>query len=236
MCIGSYVSNELIDGEGYVIYEHCIGTDLIDAFNSYRDRLYPVRASSLNKQYAEKGGITVLPDVAVWWSQMLFDWPEVQEIAKIVTPLVQQFNDKMVLYATDAVTINPRLSWINPHVDTPHRFEQWNEDERLLGVQCIVALEDMTSEYGTTGLIPGSQNQNWDIKKCYAGTYTRYFMDKYVQNDLPKGSVLIYNARVLHSSMPNYLPKPRPALLLNYLDGDIVEDVKKVDNIWSSNF
>ena len=35
--------------------------------------------------------------------------------------------------------------------------------------------------------------------------------------------------------MPNYSPKARPMLLLNYLNSDIVEDVKKIDNIWKSN-
>jgi hypothetical protein len=36
-------------------------------------------------------------------------------------------------------------------------------------------------------------------------------------------------------NIPDYLPESRPVSLLNYLNGDIVEEVKKLDNIWSSN-
>ena len=45
----------------------------------------------------------------------------------------------------------------------------------------------------------------------------------------------MYNCRLLHSSMPNSLDKPRPVLLFNYLSGAILEEVKAIDNIWSSN-
>jgi ectoine hydroxylase-related dioxygenase (phytanoyl-CoA dioxygenase family) len=98
-----------------------------------------------------------------------------------------------------------------------------------------VSLQDTTPEMGATGFVPNSHEPDWDIDLCYNGAYNKYFWDFHEQRYMPKGSVLMYNCRLLHSSMPNYFPEPRPMLLLNYLNGDIMEDVKKIDNIWSSN-
>ena len=226
---------DLTDGEGYLFLERAIPEDLIDSINSKLDTLRMVRASSSGKQYAEKDKIKDLPDVSVWWSQMIMDWPEVKLINDLLITRIDKELDNAVLYASDIVTINGDSKWVNPHVDTPHRFKQWNDDTRLLGVQCIVSLQDTTPEMGSTGFVPNSHEPDWDINMCYNGAYNKYFYDFCEQRDMPKGSVLMYNCRLLHSSMPNYLPEPRPMLLLNYLNGDIVENVKKVDNIWSSN-
>jgi ectoine hydroxylase-related dioxygenase (phytanoyl-CoA dioxygenase family) len=228
-------SNILIDGLGYVTVRELIPEHLIDSINLKLDTLYPIRASSSNKQYAEGKNISKLPDISVWWSQLTMDWPEVIEINNIIQPLVADFLDNIEWYASDIVTIAPESTWINPHVDTPHRFSKYNYDQRLLGVQCIVALQDTDHKTGSTGIVACSQTHDWDINKCYNGTYDSYFKVHCMQPIMPKGSLLMYNCRLLHSSMPNYSPKARPALLLNYLNGAIMEDVKKIDNIWKSN-
>lgn len=226
---------ELTEGEGYLFFENLIPHDLIDSINNKLDTLRMVRASSAGKTYAEREKIKDLPDVSVWWSQMVMDWPEVKLINDFLITRINKELDNAVFYASDIVTINGDSKWVNPHVDTPHRFKQWNTDTRLLGVQCIVSLQDTSPEMGSTGFVPNSHEPDWDIDLCYNGAYNKYFYDFCEQRDMPKGSVLMYNCRLLHSSMPNYLPESRPMLLLNYLNGDIVEDVKKVDNIWSSN-
>ncbi len=226
---------DLTEGEGYIFLENIIPNDLIDSITSKLDILYPVRASSSGKTYAEKDKIKDLPDISVWWSQMIMDWPEIQLINDLLITRIEQELDNAILYASDVVTINGDSKWVNPHVDTPHRFKEWNMDDRLLGVQCIVSLQDTSPEDGTTGFVPNSHIPDWDIDLCYNGAYNKYFYDFCEQKYMPKGSALIYNCRLLHSSMPNYSPNPRPMLLLNYLNGDIVENVKKVDNIWSSN-
>jgi ectoine hydroxylase-related dioxygenase (phytanoyl-CoA dioxygenase family) len=225
----------LTSGEGYLFLENAIPDDLIDAINDRLHTLYPVRAINSGKAYAEKEGIQRLPDISIWWSQLVMDWPEVNAINDLLLTIVNRQLDNAVWYTSDIVTTNGDSKLVNPHVDTPHRFNQWNLDPRLLGVQCIVSLQDTTPEMGSTGFVPNSHGSDWDIEMCYNGSYNKYFWDFYEQLHMPKGSVLMYNSRILHSSMPNYLPETRPMLLLNYLNGDIVEDVKKIDNIWSSN-
>ena len=98
-----------------------------------------------------------------------------------------------------------------------------------------MSLFDLDKSTGVTGIVPRSQKQDFNINLCYQGFYNTWFLKNCIQPNLPKGSVLFYNCRVLHSSMPNDQTRPRPALLLNYLDGSIIKDIKNMDNIWESN-
>lgn len=226
---------ELIEGDGYIVLEKIIPNYLIDNINNKLDTLCPVRASSSNKKYAENEQIKYLPDIAVWWSQLVMDWPEVIEINNILLPMTKEQLPNIVWYASDIVTIEPNSKWINPHIDSPHRFKKYNYDKRLLGIQAIVALSDIDKDTASTGIVPKSQLTDFNINLCYQGFYNNFFNKNCIQPNLLKGSVLLYNCRVLHSSMPNPQSTSRPALLFNYLDNDIIDDMKSMDNIWESN-
>jgi len=229
------IKPELTEGQGYIILEKIVPEPLIDSLVAKLSTLHPVRASSASKKYAERDDIKNLPDISVWWSQMVMDWPEVKEINDLLINKVSDYLSDPVWYASDIVTINPQSKWINPHVDTPHRFKKYNYDKRLLGVQAICSLFDLDKTNGVTGVVPKSQLTDFNINLCYQGFYNSWFQKNCVQNSLPKGSVLFYNCRVLHSSMPNPQDVPRQALLFNYLTGSIIDDVKSLDNIWKSN-
>lgn len=229
------IDDTLKNKEGYVVFEKLIPESVIDSFWGYMDKLHPVRASSSKKVYAEKEDIHNLEDISVWWSQTVETFQPVQQIRSTIDGIVNNYFNNLTFYASDTVTINPYSKWISPHVDTPHRFTLWNFDRRFLGIQCIVALQDMTASSGSTGLVPYSQKRDFEINKCYTGGYDRWFLENCKQPRLERGSVLMYNCRVLHSSMPNPQKMPRPALLLNYLDRSIVDAVSKIDNIWKSN-
>jgi len=229
------IKAKLESGEGYVILPGFVPSLLIADYKAILKDLYPVRASSSKKVYAERDNIKNLEDVSVWWSQTVHDYKPFQAIKKLVDPVIQNNFSGITFYASDTVTINPGSQWISPHVDTPHRFEKWNLDKRLLGIQCIITLEDVNKNNAATGLVPFSQKRDFEISKCYKGTFDRWFMENVKQHDMPKGTLLVYNCRVLHSSMPNNSDKPRSALLLNYLHKSILSEVKEVDNVWSSN-
>jgi len=225
----------IINQEGFKILPGFIPSKYIVDFKLRLKDLYPVRASSSQKIYAEGENIKNLPDISVWWSQTVIDFPEIQTIAKLVTPIVKDVSQNLELYSSDVVCINPGSNWISAHVDTPHRFSKWNFDKRLLGIQCIITLDDTTIDEGVTGLVPFSQKRDFDINKCYAGEYDRWFLENCKQNYMSRGSLLFYNCRVLHSSMPNKSEKVRSVLLINYLDKTLINEVSKIDNIWSSN-
>jgi len=225
----------LTEGEGYKVLPSFIPRKLIDDFKNRLVDLYPVRASSSTKQYAERDAIKDLPDISVWWSQLVHDMPESQAILKLVNPLIQAHFGNMEMYANDTVFISADSTWMNPHIDTPHRFKKYNYDKRLLGIQCIISLDHIDKNSASTGVVPYSQKRDFDIGKCYSGDYDRWFKDNCIQPDMPVGSILFYNSRLLHSSMPNPKSVERPALLYNYLDRNIITEIKPIDSVWSSN-
>lgn len=225
----------IIDKDGYKILSGFVPNKYIADFNNLLPKLYPVRASSSKKVYAERDDIKNLEDISVWWSQTVLDFPETQKIIKLINPIITDVSSNLIPYTSDVVFINSKSNWMSAHVDTPHRFPNWNFDKRLLGIQCIISLQDTSVYNGSTGLVPFSQKRDFDINKCYSGHYDRWFLDNCKQFEMPKGSVLFYNCRLLHSSMPNLSDTSRPALLINYLDTSILEEVSKVDNVWTSN-
>lgn len=225
----------LTEGEGYKILPGLIPRKLISSFLSRINDLYPVRASSSNKIYAEGEKVKELQDISVWWSQIVDDFPESKAIIKLIDPIIKTNFINFTHYANDVVFIKSKSTWVSPHVDSPHRFTKYNFDKRLLGIQCIVSLDDLDKNSASTGLVPYSQKRDFDINKCYTGSYDRWFLENCIQPDLPRGSLLMYNCRLLHSSMPNPKETDRPALLYNFLDESIIEEVKTMDSVWSSN-
>jgi len=225
------------DGPGFKLVTDIIPSDTIDSINNRKDKLYPVRASSHKKQYAEAEACKKLFGIAVWWSQLTDDWDEVKEIHDLIYPEIQQHLKDATFYASDIVTINGPSRWVGPHIDTPHRFEKYNKRENndVYGIQVIIPLDDLDKDTGATGLVPFSHQQDWDIQDCYEGVHDDYFKENAEQYDMPKGSMLFYNTRLMHSTMPLRLPKKRSILLINYLRRDIIKAVKKIDNVWSSN-
>lgn len=225
----------LTEGEGYKVLPSFIPRKLINDFKKRLNDLYPVRASSSNKIYAEGDKIKELPDVSVWWSQLVTDFEESKAIFKLISPLISSHFSNLVPYTNDVVFIKNESTWINPHVDTPYRFKPYNFDKRLLGIQCIISLDHIDKNSASTGLVPYSQKRDFDIDKCYAGSYDRWFLENCIQPDMPPGSLLFYNSRLLHSSMPNPKNVERPALLYNFIDRTILDEVKKLDSVWTSN-
>lgn len=223
------------ENQGYHVYESFVPRILISDFRSQLKNLHPVRAILRDKTYVEGQSCQKSHDMSVWWSQTVENLKEFERIFKLVDPIITSNFSNLQFYASDVVTVNAGSDWINPHVDTPHRFEKWNFDKRLLGIQCIISLEDTTTENASTGLVPFSQKRDFNIKQCYAGEYNKWFLSNCLQPKMPKGSLLIYNCRVLHSSMPNKTQIDRPALLINFLDKTIINEVSSIDNIWKSN-
>lgn len=221
-------------GKGWLLKKSYVNETLIDAFYAGIGQLGPRRAIDIDKKYAEGDGIIGLGNLAIWWSQQVLDWPEFQAIEKITFDLVCGILLDPKLYAADVVTIEPGSTVVNPHVDTPHRFSEWNFDRRLLALQLIISLHDIDSSSGSTGLVSQSQLEDYPINDCYQGKYDEFFAELVHQPIMPKGSVLCYNARLLHSSMPNLRARPRKALLIHYCESEIVEPLRAIDNIWSS--
>jgi len=71
------------EGRGFDIKKNVISDDLIQRINDRKDELYPVRASTHKKQYAEAEACKKLFGIAVWWSQLTDDWDMNLSILKL---------------------------------------------------------------------------------------------------------------------------------------------------------
>lgn len=89
------------------------------------------------------------------------------------------------------------------HVDCPRWIENYNTN---IGV--IWALDDFTIENGGTRVLPASHHSEFIPTK-------EYFDKNAIQVECKKGSLIIFNARVVHSTGFNKTKNWRHALTMN---------------------
>lgn len=221
-----------INEQGYCVVRNVIPLEDIEGLNFLQQYLEPQRGHDFTAKYFPRKTLHEAGNLAIWWSQQLTGWECVKSINnKLLNIAGDWFNDSVV-YVCDVITNEPGNQFVKPHIDTPYRFDQWHERFDLLGVQCIVPLCEFNKLNGGTGLYPGSHLRNWVVKDSYRGVYTEEFLANVVQPEMSPGDVLIYNPRVLHSTMPNNTDIPRRALLTHITTRDLVKELKLVDNIW----
>lgn len=218
--------------KGYSVWNQRIEPQLLYdiAYNkTYWDT--PDRGHDINGVYHRKPSDDV--KWANYWTGPLNDHLRIADIRKAVDRLVAKFMVEPVFYHADVSVLTPSNSLIRPHVDTPHRHEPWNAKvANCLGMQVAIKLSDFDIlTAGSTAFVPGSFRQVWDIKKCYRGEYTEYFLKNAEQPDLRFGDVLIWDARTLHSQMPNISGTNRYMLLLNYIERRIVPELMDYESI-----
>lgn len=225
------LKEQLLD-QGFIVVKNIIPKIIIDQINERVWELRPDRGHAVDNKYFPRDKVKDCPEFALWWSQQLHDWMEVQAVSRILVHHVAELFTKPEVYVADIITNTPKNKYIKPHIDSPYRFDRWHERFDLLGVQCIVPLCEFTPANGGTGLLPGSHKKNWVVKDSYRGVYNEEFLAGVVQPHMVPGDVLVYFPRVLHSTMPNSTEQDRRALLIHITTADMINQMKLVDNIW----
>lgn len=151
-------------------------------------------------------------------------------------PIIERYLDpECLLSGFDSSEIGPGEKAQPIHADT-----WWLDDRRFdfpLMVNTIVALVDFTEENGATRLVPGSHLWS-EAAVAYEQADTSYAQVPASQPkgygsdwtpivaEIPKGSVIVYDMRLLHGSGDNRSDKPRPSLISPYVLGWI----RQLDN------
>jgi hypothetical protein len=217
---------------GYSVFKNVADPQLIEAINKKTSLLVPHRGHAMDHKYFPADRIAECKDLAVWWSQEVSGWPEVQEITKQLINVIGVMFDEPSSYIADIITNEPGNTHIKPHIDSPYRFPKWWNEDELLGVQCIIPLCKFTKENGGTGLLPNSHNTRWVVKDSYAGKYNEEFLAGCEQPKMTPGDALIYHPRTLHSTMPNNTDVPRRALLIHITSKEMARLLQAEDTIW----
>ena len=226
------ILHQLFIDVGYNVFKNVADVKLIESINSKTDLLVPHRGHAMDHKYYPADRIAECKDLAVWWSQELSVWPEVQEITQQLIDVIGVMFNEPSSYIADIITNEPGNTHIKPHIDSPYRFSKWWDADELLGVQCILPLCEFTKENGGTGVLPNSHNTRWVVKDSYAGKYNEEFLAGVEQPKMSPGDALIYHPRTLHSTMPNNTDVPRRALLIHITSKEMARLLQAEDTIW----
>ena len=229
--MGQQILNTIKE-QGYCIVCNAINIEDIDGLNYLQRYLEPHRGHDYTAKYFPYNRLNEAGKLAIWWSQQVVGWECVKSINYQLLEITKDWFDNNIIYVSDVITNEPGNKFVKPHIDTPYRFDAWHERFDLLGVQCIVPLCNFNKENGGTGIYPGSHLRNWVVQDSYRGVYTEEFLANVVQPEMNPGDVLIYNPRVLHSTMPNNTDIPRRALLTHITTKEMADQLKLVDNIF----
>lgn len=173
------------------------------------------------------------PELAIWWTQQLDQYPAVREVVDRFLDTYGGLFNHAVAYSVDGIVNTGLNQRCYPHVDSPHRFTEWQRDRQLKAVQCLVPLCDFSSANGATGVVDDSHRFHWSTEDAYQGYYDRFFIANAHQPRMGLGDALVYNPRLLHSTMPNYTSTERVALLISIMDRDLAQQLRELDNVWT---
>jgi ectoine hydroxylase-related dioxygenase (phytanoyl-CoA dioxygenase family) len=119
------------------------------------------------------------------------------------------FDDRFLLDSYVAVQSLPGAQKQRPHRDVPPLFKNIELSQQLpcYAITMIIPLVDIDVQCGTTALWPGSHR---DMMKKHAQ------VDEPVLPVIPRGSVYLWDYRLVHAGTENYADYNRPILSLVY--------------------
>ena len=139
-------------------------------------------------------------------------------------PVIREYLDReCLLSGIDSSEIHPGEKAQPLHCDT-----WWHDDVRLpipITVNTILTLCDFTKDNGATRLVPGShlwsaEQVAYDVAEGGTVTHLPAVNPKGCGTDwtpiyaeAPKGSIIMYDSRLLHSGGANITDKPRPSII-----------------------
>jgi ectoine hydroxylase-related dioxygenase (phytanoyl-CoA dioxygenase family) len=153
-------------------------------------------------------------------------------VHETVLAVMHGYLDKeCLLSGIDSIEIHPGEVEQALHTDS-----WWHDDRRLdfpICVNSALALVDFTKANGATQLVPGSHV--WPEERIRGTGFFRSPDDKPqgygsewlpVTAEAPKGSIVLWDARLLHAGGANVTDEPRPSIISPYVAGW----VRQLDN------
>lgn len=144
-------------------------------------------------------------------------------------PVIERYLDKeCILSGIDSSKIFPGEKQQAIHTDT-----WWHDDHRFdfpCCVNTVLALVDFTPDNGSTRIVPGSHL--WPAEKvayetvdsifaAVPGDHVKGYGTEWTPSvlEMPKGSIALWDSRVLHGAGPNESDAPRPSIISPYILG-----------------
>jgi len=159
-----------------------------------------------------------------------------EKLSPICTDLLGPFTFRATDFIVNCSHSNRQKELIyRPHVDTPYRFWEFKDRTDLIGMQIAITIDELTEKNGGTAFVPGSHVITYDLNELGKNTdhekYMDFFLDNNKQHIAPPGTLILWDGRLLHSTMPNTTDNNRRLLLINAVSNSVCDQLDKIDPI-----
>ena len=211
---------EKLHRDGYCVIEDAFPENFCDRAVDLLRGVAERRGLAITDQ-SPPGQRTLRVDNALQYGDM---FQELAEFEPVVSIMESYLDRECLLSGIDFIEIHPGEIAQALHTDS-----WWHDDRRLnfpLCVNTALALVDFTADNGATHLVPGSHL--WEEERIEGTGFFRSPDDKPkgygtewtpVFAEAPKGSIILWDARLLHAGGANTTNAPRPSIISPYIVG-----------------
>lgn len=210
--------------DGYVIVENAFSEEYCDAAVAALDRIareHDIRPMDMD--FSGRNTIRIMN--LLQYDDLFQEFP----VSDAFLPIIEQYLDpECLLSSMSSTNPGPGEKGQPLHADT-----WWLDDRRFdfpVMVNTILALTDFTEENGATRFVPGSHlwsedDVAYETPDASYGkvpaSHPKGYMTEWepIVAEMPKGSVLVYDFKMLHGQGDNRTDKPRPAMISPYILG-----------------
>lgn len=227
------------DEDGFCVYQSVFKDDIINDLNSFSKTLKAQRGHDKKRKWYSWENVNDMTDEEFSSVDWAYHWSEHASNPSIdfIKKELSKYNDTIlgtdnwVWYSCDFITLKPDMSFVRPHIDTPYRFSEFKYAEKHLGIQYGIPLDDVDELNGATGFVPNSHKYILDGKSIqnHLESWDIFFLDNYIQPRIQKGGFIMWNPRLLHSTMPNRTKEDRKMLLIHAADKKTSKRLMTVD-------
>ena len=131
-------------------------------------------------------------------------------------------------YSQKIIKINETTEW-KTQIGFPHTIPQYNNllasdyKQDIMGVSIMVPM----GHGATFNVVPGSHEKDWPHADLKSETDIP-LIDEFVEFQVPIGSAVMFNPRLLHSFAPRKFTQNYDILLINYVRSDIIDNLNSI--------
>jgi ectoine hydroxylase-related dioxygenase (phytanoyl-CoA dioxygenase family) len=191
-----------IKTRGYTIIENVLSKEQVEAAQVAVDEIF-ARETAIGRKHNWHNGTY---KVVFMLPQKSRIFHSICQGAKVMALMQSLLDDDCVLSSMNALSMTPRGGQQVLHQDSP------GIPGNVVAINAVHTLDDFTRDNGCTRVVPYSQD--WAIKALGMAhtAEVQSFEDQAIYLEAPAGSLIAYNASILHGGSRNMTDGPRRAL------------------------
>jgi hypothetical protein len=215
--------------DGYIIIEDCITPDTMKELDKLAETANPFCGIGPDKTFKSKH-LDNETEACLWWSDMLTG-PAIDSIMAIAKEYVEPFMTEPNVRNIVFSVVASGSTIVCPHTDIPEDENEDTYDASATAkvIQCLIPLQDNSEINGATALCPGSHAEIFFRTEDRSNEIplNMWGEREHIQPVVRRGSILMFDSRILHSIMPNRTNENRMTIMMTWLTKELYDKVKK---------